>query len=88
MSDTTLVIPKSHADLLGDILERMGCLDFRRNENRYAPDFSFTIGDEIYWGYIKGLTVVFSGTEPSTLNIINQQYESILKELRKQETKD
>ena len=88
MSQAILIIPKSHTELLGSILTKMGCEDFKKNENKYAPDFTFSVGTENYWGYAKGFTVEFGGTDANTLTIINQQYESILKELQKQEKQD
>lgn len=84
----TFVIPKTHITLLSSILEKMGCTDFKENKQKYAPDFSFSVGSEHFWGYEKGFTVEFNGTEPASLVVINQQYELILKQINKQETQD
>jgi hypothetical protein len=66
----------------------MGCTDFKQNENKYAPDITFSVEGEMYWGYIKGFTVEINGTNESTLEIVNKQYESVLYTLKEQEKQD
>ena len=84
----SLTIPKQHLELFASILEKMGCDNFTENKSKYAPDFSFSIGDERFWGYYKSFLVEFNGTEPNTLKTINDQYEYVIKQLEKQENQD
>lgn len=84
----TFIIPKSHVGIVSSILEKMGCSDFKENKSKYAPDFSFSISGELFWGYKKGFTVEFNGTEPASLSVLNQQYELILEQIKKQEKQD
>ena len=83
-----LIIPKQHINLFADILNRMGCGDFRENKSKYAPDYTFSVSSESFWGYNKGFSVEFNGTDPVSLEILNERYEYVIKQLEQQENKD
>lgn len=83
-----LIIPKQHIDLFISILDKMGVTDFKENKNKYSPDFSFSVESELFWGYKKGFVIEFNGSNLNSLQVINSQYEYVIKQLEQQENKD
>lgn len=82
-----LTIPIQHLDLFSSILKKMGCDTFTENDNKYSPDFSFSIGDDRFWGYKRSFLIEFNGDDDNTLQAINEQYEYVVAQLTKEQEK-